>query len=47
MSINTTLPDEAADERRRRVRRSATVLVLVALAFYVGFIAMAVVKALH
>jgi len=33
--------------RRRRVRRSATVLGLVALAFYLGFIAMAVFKAVH
>jgi hypothetical protein len=33
--------------RRRRVRRTATVLGLIALAFYLGFIVMAVVKALH
>jgi hypothetical protein len=29
------------------VRRTATVLGLIALAFYLGFIAMAVVKAMH
>ena len=33
------------DERRRRVRRTAIVLALVALGFYVGFIAMGVLKA--
>ena len=32
-------------ERRRRARRTAVVLALVALAFYVGFIAMGVLKA--
>jgi hypothetical protein len=47
MNGNTALSLEAADERRRRVRRTATALGLVALAFYLGFIAMAVVKALH
>ena len=45
--MNTTVPAETDGERRRRVRRTATVLGLVALAFYIGFIAMAVVKALH
>jgi hypothetical protein len=33
--------------RRRAVRRTATVLGLIALAFYLSFIAMAVVKAMH
>jgi hypothetical protein len=33
--------------RRRAVRRTATVLGLIALAFYLGFIVMAVVKAMH
>lgn len=33
------------DERRRRARRNAVGLALLALAFYVGFIAMGVLKA--
>ena len=37
------LTDEAG--RRRRARRAAVVLALVALAFYVGFIAMGVLNA--
>jgi hypothetical protein len=37
----------AAQAQRRRVRRSAIVLGLVASAFYLGFIAMAVYKAMH
>lgn len=32
-------------DRRRRARRAAVMLALVALAFYVGFIAMGVLKA--
>lgn len=39
----TDLPDTDA-ERRRKVRRGALLLGLVALAFYVVFIAMAVVR---
>jgi hypothetical protein len=34
-------------ERRRRVRRSALVLALVAAAFYVAFIVMAVTRGIH
>jgi hypothetical protein len=34
----------AADEQRRRVRRGAIALGLVAFAFYLGFIAMSVVQ---
>lgn len=37
--------DEAA--RRRRVRRMAIVLSLVAAAFYVGFILLAVTRGIH
>jgi uncharacterized membrane protein len=37
-----TTPDE--QERRRRVRRSFIVLVLVALAFYVTFIVMTIMR---
>jgi hypothetical protein len=41
-------PRAAADlAQRRRVRRTATVLGLIALGFYLSFIAMAVVKAMH
>jgi uncharacterized membrane protein (DUF485 family) len=32
-------------DRRKRIRRSALLFSLIALAFYVGFIVMAVVKA--
>jgi len=40
------VPDIANEaDRRRRARRTAVVLGLVALAFYVGFIAMGVLKA--
>jgi hypothetical protein len=39
-------PAEEA-ERRRRVRRSVIVLALVAAAFYIGFIVMAVTRGLH
>jgi hypothetical protein len=34
-----------SDEQRRRVRRSAILLGIVALAFYVGFIVMSVMRA--
>ncbi|HUN26366.1 MAG TPA: hypothetical protein VMU67_08665 [Steroidobacteraceae bacterium] len=34
-------------DRRRRVRRTALILALIALGFYFGFIIMAVVKAQH
>jgi hypothetical protein len=34
-------------ERRRRVRRSAIVLALVAAAFYIAFIVMAVTRGIH
>jgi hypothetical protein len=39
-------PAEEA-ERRRRVRRSVVVLALVAAAFYVGFILLAVTRGVH
>jgi uncharacterized membrane protein len=32
-------------ERRKRIRRTAIILALVALAFYVGFIVMSVMRA--
>ena len=41
-------PADMADtdpERRRRVRRSALLLALIAAAFYLGFIIMSVVRA--
>lgn len=42
----TGTPDMvSADERRKRVRRTAVVLGLVAFAFYAGFIAMGVLNA--
>ena len=41
MSVN----DSFDEERRRRVRRSTIVLSIVALAFYIGFIAMSVSRA--
>ncbi|HUK01909.1 MAG TPA: hypothetical protein VLW26_06480 [Steroidobacteraceae bacterium] len=37
--------DVSAAERRRRVRRTTFVLMLVALCFYGGFIAMSVIRA--
>jgi len=39
-----TQPDEA--ERRRRIRRSAAWLVLLALTFYAGFIALGLMRSL-
>jgi hypothetical protein len=39
-------PDEEAD-RRRRVRRSVIALALLAAAFYVGFILLAVSRGMH
>lgn len=41
-SCELTLPDDV--ERRKRVRRTALLLMLIAAAFYVGFIVMAVVR---
>ena len=35
------------DDRRRSVRRTALWLALVALAFYLGFIAMGVLRSVH
>jgi hypothetical protein len=45
MSEPSLAPVDAAD-RRRRVRRTAVVLGLVAIAFYLGFIVMAVMRGL-
>ena len=45
MSEPTVIPVDAAD-RRRRVRRTAVALGLVAIAFYLGFIVMAVMRGL-
>ncbi len=46
--MNTTVLNvQEQGERRRKVRRTALVLGLVALAFYLGFIALAVVRATH
>jgi len=39
------LPVDAAD-RRRRVRRMAVVLAVIAIGFYVGFIVMSVLRSL-
>jgi hypothetical protein len=39
-------PTEEAD-RRKRIRRSVIVLALVAVAFYVGFILLAVTRGIH
>jgi hypothetical protein len=39
--------DNQADERRRRVRRNAVLLALVALAIYAAFIASSVMSAGH
>ena len=41
-SIELAAPDEA--ERRKRVRRTALVLLLIAAAFYFGFIIMAITR---
>ena len=41
---DTTMTPEQVNERRARARRSALLLGLVALAFYVGFIVMSVSK---
>ena len=43
--MRTELSPEAEAERRARVRRSAIVLGLVALSFYIGFIVMSVSRA--
>lgn len=40
----TTMTPEQVNERRARARRTAILLGLVALAFYVGFIVMSVSK---
>jgi hypothetical protein len=45
MKEMATLTPEQVSERRARARRSAILLGLVALAFYVGFIVMSVSKA--
>jgi len=42
--VNAVSPDEEA-ERKRRIRRSAWLLGLVAVAFYVAFIVMSVIRA--
>jgi hypothetical protein len=39
------IKDSGVEERRARSRRSAIILGLVALAFYVGFIVMSVTRA--
>jgi hypothetical protein len=39
--VTSELPE---DERRRRIRRNAVVLALIALAIYVAFIASGVIK---
>ena len=44
MAQTTMTPDEI-NERRAKARRTAIILGLVALAFYVGFIAMSVSRA--
>jgi hypothetical protein len=41
----TSMTPEQVNERRARARRTAILLGLVALAFYVGFIVMSVSKA--
>ena len=43
MAQSTMTPDEV-NERRAKARRTAIVLGLVALAFYVGFIVMSVTR---
>lgn len=40
-------PVLSEEERRRKVRRTALVLGLVALTFYVGFIVMSVMRSRH
>ncbi len=39
-----TDPDQ---ERRRRVRRTAVILAIIAIAFYVGYIVMSMIEASH
>ena len=43
MAVETT----GHDDRRRSVRRTALWLALVAVAFYLGFIAMGVLRSVH
>lgn len=43
--MSAAMTPEEINERRARARRTAIVLGLIALAFYVGFIAMSVSKA--
>ncbi len=38
---------EADPDRRRRIRRTAIVLAIIALGFYFGFILMSVLRATH
>jgi hypothetical protein len=45
-SLRQAHPSEQAD-RRRRVRRSALLLALLAAAFYFGFIALAITRGVH
>jgi hypothetical protein len=45
MSEPAVIPVDAAD-RRRRIRRTAVLLAIIAIAFYVGFIAMSVMRSL-
>ena len=47
MSQSPVMNPADESERRRRVRRSAIVLALVAAAFYVAFIVMAVTRGIH
>ena len=45
MSARMSMPSELDSDRRRRARRTAIILAAVALAFYLGFIVMSVVRA--
>ena len=44
-ALKDRVNEPLADERRRNVRRSALLLSAVALAFYLGFIVLSVVRA--
>ena len=46
-SMNTTLSPSEAEERRRRAKRSAILLALVAGTFYFGFIVLTYFRSTH
>jgi hypothetical protein len=47
MSVVPVLSPEDQADRRRRVRRTVVLLALLAAAFYVGFIVLAITRGVH